>query len=304
MKQLLACACLLASAGVSVGQEDTTRKTVDTALKDSTYRMTLSDTLTLHAQEPAQEKRQKVYRIKPAIDLPIIAASTAWSLYGFKEIYNKPSSSDAEILALNKANINGFDRWAAGKYSPAAEKASDVLFYGSMPLPLLLMLDKKIRQDAGNVLLVYWETMGVTGVFYTGSAYLTDRYRPFVYNTSVPMDERKSGNSKNSFLAGHPALVASSTFFIAKVYADYHPESKFRWVFYTAASGATLATAYLRHRAGKHFPSDLIAGTAMGTAAGILVPHFHKNKLFKKHPNLSVTPFTGESHGLRMVYRL
>lgn len=272
--------------------------------QDTVTTVTLTDTVTLHAAEPVEQgKKQKVYKIKPAIDLPIIAASTAWSLYGFKEIYNKPASSEAEIVSLNKANINGFDRWAAGKYSPSAEKASDGLFYGSMPLPLLLMLDKKIRKDAGSVLLVYWETMGVTGVFYTGSAYLVDRYRPFVYNTSVPMEERKSGNSKNAFLAGHPALVASSTFFIAKVYSDYHPESKIKWVFYTVATGATLTTAYLRHKAGKHFPSDLIAGTVIGTASGILVPHFHKHRIIK-NPNVSITPFTGDSHGLRLVYRL
>ncbi|HYE54010.1 MAG TPA: phosphatase PAP2 family protein, partial [Chitinophagaceae bacterium] len=274
MKQILACAFLLTACICGYSQTDTTKKAVDSTIIDSSMtNVSLTDTVTLHAAEPVTEKKGKVYRIKPAVDLPIIAGTTAWAIHGFKVIYDKPSSPEARILSLNKGNISKFDRSNAGYYSESSEKTSDLFFYGSMPLPLLLMLDADIRKDAGNILLMYWETMGVLGIFYTGSAYVVDRYRPFVYGNEAPMHERTSGNAKNSFIGGHPALVATSTFFVAKVFSDYHKDSKIKWVFYTLASGATLATAYLRYDAGKHFKSDLIAGTAIGTAVGILVPH-------------------------------
>ncbi|HYE54836.1 MAG TPA: phosphatase PAP2 family protein, partial [Chitinophagaceae bacterium] len=291
---------------VCQAQEDTTRKTTDSLAADSVHLDTvitarLSD-VTLH-KGMTKDVSTEVYKIKPAVDIPIVVAATAFSLYGFSEIYNKPSSTEAEINRLRMRDINGFDRWAADQYSEKAVKHSDALFYGAMPAPFLLFIDKKIRKDALKVIFLYWETMGVTGIYYTGLPMVWDRYRPLAYNPAVPMHERTSGNAKNSFLAGHVALVATSTFFIAKVYSDYNPDSKVKWLFYTGASAATLATGYLRHRGGKHFPSDIVAGTVMGTLTGILVPHFHKHRIIK-NPNLSIRPFTGESHGLAIVYKL
>ena len=173
-----------------------------------------------------------------------------------------------------------------------------------MPLPLVLLLDKDIRKDAAKIGFLYLEALSITGVFYTGSNYFVNRYRPLAYNPEVPMDERRSGGSTNSFIGGHPAMVATSVFFIAKVYADYHPESKFKWVLYTAASASTFATAYLRYKGGKHFPSDLITGVAIGTLSGILVPQFHKNKLINNE-RVKLAPFhNGMSSGLSFTYRL
>jgi membrane-associated phospholipid phosphatase len=156
--------------------------------------------------------------------------------------------------------------------------------------------------------------MATNGIFYTGSALAWDRFRPLAYvkesnyEGDYPfqefnMNEQRNGNARNSFLGGHPSLVATSTFFIAKVYSDYHPDSKYRWVFYTGAAAATVTTAYLRHLSGRHFPSDLIVGSAVGTLSGILIPHWHKRKQFK-NPNLSILPFSGRSHGLMVKYKL
>ena len=215
---------------------------------------------------------------------------------------------EAELSRLDKKNINGFDRWAADVYHDNAAKHSDIFFYAAMPLPLVLLIDKEIRKDALKVGFLYLEAMSVTGLFYTGSAYIWDRYRPLTYyrpeNPSEELlSDQRSGNARNSFLAGHPALVATSSFFVASVYADYHPESSFKYVLYGAAAAVTGGTAYLRHRAGKHFPSDLIVGTAMGTLSGLLVPRVHKNKNYA-NSKLRIMPYTGESHGLHMVYKL
>jgi hypothetical protein len=99
-----------------------------------------------------------------------------------------------------------------------------------------------------------------------------------VYNTANPVGERVDGNYKNSFFAGHVALVASTTFFTASMYDEYHPNSPFRWVAWGAATAATGYTAYLRHLAGKHFPTDIIVGAAVGTMSGIFVPKLHKTR--------------------------
>ncbi len=273
MKKLLVVAALISAHIAALGQ--------------GTDSVTVSDTVVTNVQitaTPAPDWTKQpaptgeVYKIRPGLDIPIAAVGTGWTLYGFSQIYSKERSSEAKILSLNKNNIPKIDRKGASVYHEKANDHADMLFYGSMPLPVILMLDKEIRKDALKIGLLYLEAMAITGTLYTGSAYLADRYRPYAYNPEVPMDQRRRGGAKNSFFAGHVALVGTSTFFVAKVWNDYHPESRLRWIPFTLAGIATGSTAWFRHRGGQHFPTDIMLGTAVGTLSGILVPHLHKNK--------------------------
>lgn len=295
IKEVMALSVVVATGFSAFSQTDTSSKLTDTA--------TVNVVTTDSHQAFSDNKNQPVYKLKPAVDIPVIAVGAGWSTYAFTKIYSKDPSTVEEINSLRKEDINGFDRWAAEVYSEKAANTSDFFFYGAMPLPLVLLADKHIRKDAGKIGLMYLEAMSVTGLLYTGATYSFDRYRPLAYNTEAPMGERTGGGAKNSFFAGHVALVGTASFFTAKVFSDYHPDSKLRYLFYGAAIVATGGTGYLRHRGGKHFPSDIILGTAVGTLSGILVPQFHKTKLFKD-PNLSLLPYTtGQSHGLVMNYK-
>ncbi len=241
----------------------------------------------------------EVYQIKPAVDIPLTVGATAWTLFGFSKIYSKDTSTRAQILALNPQNVAGYNRFGTDLYSEKAEDASDMLFYGSMPLPLLLLLDGKIRPDAGKIGLMYLESMAVTGVLYTSAAYIKDKYRPYAYNPETPMGKRQSGGGKNSFFAGHVALVANASFFTAKVFSDYHPESRARWVFYSVAGLATATTGYLRIRGGLHFLSDVLIGASVGTLNGLLFPKWHRNK---GSDRLTLMPYYGQEKGVALTW--
>ena len=248
-------------------------------------------------------KPQPVYKIKNAIDLPITGATVGWSLYGMSKIYSREQVPVTELNALKVSDINSFDRPVADNYSEKAKDLSDKFFYGSMPLPLILMADKRIRKDALKIGVLYLEAMGATGTLYTSSAMIVNRFRPYAYNTNVGITTRQRGGARNSFFAGHPAVVATSTFFMAKVYSDYHPEMRNKWILYTLAGAATATTGILRIKAGQHFYSDVITGVTVGTLSGILIPHFHKNK--SKEQRLSIYPdFQMNSTGLRAVINL
>lgn len=245
-------------------------------------------------------KKQPVYKLNPIVDIPITAIGTAWSLYAFTKIYSKPKSDEEKILSLNRNNVNTFDRRAIRPLSKHLDKVSYIPFNASMPMPLIFLITKRTRKDILKLSFLYLEAMSITGLLYTGSVYVNNRYRPYAYSPETPMDQRRGGGAKNSFYAGHPALVATSTFFAAKVFADYFPESKIKWLLYSIAGATTFTTAYLRYRAGQHFPSDLILGVTQGTLAGILVPHFHKHKIIK-NSNLSLIPY---GTGMSLVYRI
>ena len=294
MRNLFTLLTLLTSQLTALGQitSDSSAASIDTVL------------LKVDTVFPdVKAKDLKVYKLKPAVDIPITAIGTGWSLYAFTEIYSKERSSEEDILSLNKNDIPAFDRHGASVYHPEADKAGNMLFYGAMPLPLVLLFDKDIRKDAFKIAFLYLEAMSVTGLLYTGSVYLADRYRPYAYNPEAPMEERTRGGAKNSFYAGHVALVGTSTFFIAKVLNDYHPDWKAKWLPFTLAGLATGSTGYLRYRGGQHFLSDILLGMTQGTLSGILVPHFHKNKVADGRLNFTAS-YLGTTPQFGFTYKL
>lgn len=297
MKKYLCVAATIILHVFSFAQEDSLKVT-------KTDTLAIRDTVAIDSSiNNYVEIKQQVYKLKAAVDIPVFAIGAGWSAYAFTKIYSKDRSTEEQILSLDKNDINGFDRWAVRPYSEDLGTVSDYIFYGSMALPLLFLSGKETRNDFFKLSFLYLEAMSVTGLLYTGSVYFTNRYRPYAYSDETEMTWRTRGGAKNSFYAGHVALVATSTFFMAKVYADYYPESKVKWVFYSVAGLATGTMAYLRHRGGFHFPSDILLGLAQGTLSGILVPHFHKNRLLKNQ-NVRIVPYSnGESSGLALTYK-
>jgi membrane-associated phospholipid phosphatase len=248
-------------------------------------------------------KKKSVYTLKPAVDIPIVVAGTTWSLYALTKIYHKTPPTVEQIQGLKTSDINAFDRWAVYPYSKSLDRVSYYPFYAAIPLPLIFFLsDRETRGDFFKLTFLYWETMSAIGLLGMTATYNVDRYRPYAYSPGTSMDKRTGSIAINSFYAGHVQVVAAPTFFIAKVYADYHPDSKIKWVFYGVATVATGATSYMRLRGGMHFPSDVLLGTATGVLAGILVPHYHKTKS-STGSSMSVLPYSsGDQNGLVFTY--
>lgn len=246
--------------------------------------------------------KESVYKIKPWIDIPATLILDGLSLNGMRIIYGRDTIPVSELQSLSRNDVNSFDRPVIDNYSLKAKSASDLFFYGSMPLPLFLLIDPAIRRDGLKIGLLYLQAMGATGTIYTTSAMIANRYRPYAYNPNVPMQNRQRGGARNSFYAGHPSVVATATFFMAKVYSDYHPEMKNKWILYTTAGVLSTTTGYLRLKAGQHFTTDVIVGVIIGAATGILVPHLHKNKTFQR---LTFTPkYQQGQGGFTAVYKL
>lgn len=269
----------------------------------ATDSISLNEPVPVQIVDPAPpQKREQVYKLNLAVDIPLTAVTTATTLYGFSKIYSKDRLTTEEVNSLNPQNVNRFDRSATRQFNESASKIGDYLFYGSMPLPVIFLFDKRTRKDFPKLATLYLEAMGVTGVLYVSAVYFGDRYRPYAYNPEVPIEFRSRGGARNSFFAGHPSLVGTSTFFMATVFSDYYPESKSKWVFYTVAAAATLGTATARYLGGRHFPTDLLIGITVGPLSGILIPKLHKNKDLSKRKTVFL-PFFGESSGMAVIHK-
>jgi PAP2 superfamily len=248
-------------------------------------------------------RHARVYSIKPAVDIPLVAGGAALDLYNFGQISTKNSTSLARLQSLKISNLDWLDRWAVHPYSHSMDQLSYVPFYVAIPLPLIAFgIDPQMRQDFWKLTYLYGEAMILTGVIYTSSVHWVSRLRPLTYESASPIEERTSSNSRNSFFAGHVALVGTSVFFIAQAYADYHPDSHYKWLFYTGAAAITGLTGYLRNRAGEHFPTDVGLGAVVGVASGLLTPMLHRTKLMSK--KLTMLPFSMKGKGFSLLYHL
>ena len=133
-----------------------------------------------------------------------------------------------------------------------------------------------MRKDFGPLMGLYGETLFITaGVTHLSKRWVK-RTRPFIFNENVPLEKKLGKDAQYSFFSGHTSITAATTFFTAKVFSDYFPESKWKCAVWTGAVTIPAAVAYFRVRNGRHFPTDVIAGYGMGAFFGYIIPHLHK----------------------------
>lgn len=239
----------------------------------------------------SQRDSAKVYKVDPWIDGSVIAGTSVLTIFALDAQGQRPVLSDEEVLALDPNSVNAFDRGVIFQNPDQFEQAlinSDRSLNISTALVLLLALDKKARKHWLEGLTMYVEAMTVNASIQGWVAYGTNRYRPITYIEDANFGQRIDGRNKNSFYSGHASSAATSSFFVAKMFSDLHPElgNKKYWLFAAALIPPAVVGGF-RIAGAKHFYTDVMMGTAMGAATGILIPHFHK---ITGNDNMSLVP--------------
>lgn len=221
---------------------------------------------------------QATYHIDFKQELKFVLPGVGMNVLGLIMYNNVDEVTQSEIDNLSRVDVNSFDRGATDNYSSAAKRTSDILLYSGITVPLLAMTNMKCRQETKAITIMAIETLLITGGITGVTKSATQRLRPFNYNPTVPLDEKLTLNSRLSFFSGHASVTSGFSFFTAKVITDMNPTMKNKGLIWTAAAVFPAAIGYFRFQAGKHFPTDVIAGYTVGAAVGILVPTLHMNK--------------------------
>lgn len=252
-------------------------------------------------------KRDKVYNVKWKYELPASGAYIIASSWAFKELDKVAKFDESDVRKLDAANVNWFDRPVIFRDPAGFDKAfdrSDLFLNLSILSPIVLGLDKEIRKDWLDLATMYMVTHAIDNTVYFALAYSIRRPRPLTYNDKLPIEQRVGLAKSNSFFSGHVSFSATSTFFLVKVYTDYHQiKGLKRLLLYAAASVPPGLVGYYRMRAGRHFKTDVIVGYLVGASSGILVPEMHRNK--GKNKKVALEPFyTPEYSGVSMKIAL
>ncbi|MFZ1617261.1 MAG: phosphatase PAP2 family protein [Flavobacteriales bacterium] len=178
--------------------------------------------------------------------------------------------------ATDRSDIRAFDRPASFNWNTTAARTSDLLLVAGIGGALTMALIDRPTPGMGAPLAI----IGETGMLTVGLTELVKnvahRARPYAYNPEVPDNVRMAADAYTSFWSGHTATTAAMTFACAQLVQQSDASRTAKTITWSAAVAWPMAVGFYRVKAGKHFPTDVIAGYVIGAGIGLAVPYLHQ----------------------------
>jgi len=228
--------------------------------------------LSIAAASLARADDTGVYELRPEIDVPVMTVS---AVLGLAYLLNDEIAPPHCAPRCSREELPAFDRPAAGRYDRNAGIVSDVAILltltGSVALSAL---------DGGLVdLMVAVQAVLVSSAITVPMTMAVRRPRPFVYGENAPLDERTAGGAALSFPSGHTANAFAAALAVFHGVHARHPDSSLPWVVLGVGLALSTTVGIGRVLGGEHFPSDVVAGAAIGASVGWLVPELHRRRV-------------------------
>jgi membrane-associated phospholipid phosphatase len=232
------------------------------------------------------------FEFKAKKDLPILAGGAAMAIGGFILKARVPQLTETQLAALDPNSINSFDRGAVDNIRDLDSHLSDIVLGVSAIAPFSVLASRSIRQESLAVMVMYMETAALTGGLTNLSKGLFRRKRPYVYNPDALLKDRTKVSARHSFWSGHVATSASFMYLTAYMVDRYADRPGWKWAAWSGAVVIPGTIAVWRYTSGKHFPTDVLAGYAVGAGVGLLIPMIHRKQLPKDMTlNIQPTPY-------------
>ncbi len=184
--------------------------------------------------------------------------------------------TEDELGELDPLLLNRFDRISTWQDSDFARLGSDIGLRASILSPLLLLADEPSRQEYGTVSIMWLETLLLTNGITRLVKSTVRRERPYAYNPFTGQELRVDPETRLSFFSGHTSNAAALSFFTAQTFVNNNPGMRRKELLWASAATLPALTGFLRVKAGKHFPTDVVVGYVVGAAIGLIVPNLHK----------------------------
>lgn len=213
-----------------------------------------------------------------SISADFIAAGTlggtlALEYVAGKTVLEKPAAPVPYLL--DSSEVNAFDRLSMQPYSKPLDTTASVLQFAIIATPAVFAAAPSDTWSA--IGFQYAETMMLAQGFAWAGKLLFDRARPYTYFAGAPSDALSDGDWLCSTPSGHATRSFAAAVFTATTFCSIFPESKAKIPVVAATVGSAAAVAILRVMSGNHFATDVIAGAALGSFCGFIVPWLHSN---------------------------
>jgi membrane-associated phospholipid phosphatase len=223
--------------------------------------------LAAFALRPCAAAAEDPFNLRTSRDVAITVGSAALLILG-TWAYLRPMPSAPQDL--DPQRIFRPDRFAVHLSSRPAATASDILMDASVGLPVVFFTRKTVKTD---LLMLAESNLLCEGITQLSKG-LFQRPRPFAYR-SDPAGKRLGRDAFRSFISGHASAAFNGAVLAGVVYAKRHPGSRSSRAVWVTGLTLAAATGTCRVLAGRHFPTDVLAGAAAGAFTGWLIPQLH-----------------------------
>ncbi len=244
---------------------------------------------------------QSPYQLRTGRELALFGVGAATGVSALVLENQLIPLTEVQIVDLDRLGVSRFDRGATNQFNSTADQLSDVTLVGNGALlGLLTVGTKPMRQDIKTVGVMYLETVLLANGIQRTVKNIVRRTRPLVYNPAAPLAEKLGRNARQSFFSGHTTTAFATAVFTGEVFRHYFPDSKLKPAVWAGSLGLATATSVLRYKAGRHYPTDLLAGAAFGSLVGWGIPKLHEVKNRSElGQRLDIQPWsTGVANGI------
>ena len=214
------------------------------------------------------------FRLDPVLDGVLLGSAVC--LNGAVFYLDEAAELDRDDFGgtvLDASGVNGFDRLLMNPYSGVLERAGTGLSVASILIPaVLIMAPGEERMTIGAM---YAETVLMAYGLKELGKLCVNRPRPYVYFDGYPQDDVDVGDWNDSFPSGHTTLAFAGATFASYVFCGYFPDSAMKLPVIASSYALAVGTAACRIAGESHFLTDVLAGAAIGSAVGFLVPWLH-----------------------------
>lgn len=186
-------------------------------------------------------------------------------------------------------SLPAFDRGAVGRSSHAWVWASDVGVGLAFAAPWVLAAVSRFGvkdnpasfRDIGIDLLVVGQAILVANLASYTLKFAVGRPRPGQYAEDTVL---RTSRRQSSFPSGHVTVAAAAV--AATTTTLFLRWPKARWKYGALAAGVAVVAMVAAGRVlgGAHFPTDVVAGVAIGGAIGTLLPWWQRKIVAQDHP--------------------
>lgn len=174
---------------------------------------------------------------------------------------------------LDKNEVNAFDRALMQPYNGLLDDSATIIELGMLAAPgaFLLVPGADWLSDG----LMYAETGLISFGARTLFKKMISRARPCMYYDSYPVEMTEDNDWNESCPSGHTTMCFAAAAFVTYMFDTRYPDSEWKLPAIISAYGLAAATGAMRVASGNHFATDVLAGAALGTVTGFLVPWAH-----------------------------
>lgn len=211
----------------------------------------------------------------PVVSQPsvIISKGKEAGIFGGLAVHSFINLKLEEKISVNEIHywkIRRIDRLAPLRFSSACAHTSDITFAATGLLALYSVSQRQTaeRNTAGLLMTQnLWMTWNITQT----TKMLARRARPYASESGFSVGKK---DDAYSFFSGHTSLtacMAASHYFYDRSLAikDRRPGITL------GLTALSIGTGILRIKAGKHFPTDVLAGAILGTGVAYLNTKLH-----------------------------